>query len=164
MRLQQNINRLFTAIRQRFSHVPSCPPTKPAYRYPQEEYLGYFTSRESITKTKQEGKDSLDFKKGKQTFSIYANWYSSGFIYLQSLLEEGSHGDEDGYGVEPDIFVVAIINENGDVVLPFCLDDSREAQWTAYDCGIIPISINFSIAHEYERANNRKLDLDGGWY
>jgi len=48
---------------------------------------------------------------------IYANlkWISGNEIRVRKCLEQGYPGDEDGYGVEPDTWLVGTLNRNGNL-------------------------------------------------
>jgi hypothetical protein len=48
----------------------------------------------------------------------------SDVMYLMYCIEEGDCGDEDGYGVEPDTWIIAYVDRGGNFLVPFELGDS----------------------------------------
>lgn len=49
-------------------------------------------------------------------------------IELSCRIEEGDRGDEDGFGMEPDTWIIAYLNLNGGFVSPFSLSGSQVDQ------------------------------------
>ncbi len=71
-----------------------------------------------------EYQDFWDFEaKGIKEGVVYVNLdlASPDKIIVRKAIREGSHGDEDGYGVEPDTWVSAVLDRNGNFVQPFYL-------------------------------------------
>lgn len=48
----------------------------------------------------------------------------SDVMYLMYCIEEGDHGDEDGYGVEPDTWMASFVDRSGNFIVPFELANS----------------------------------------
>lgn len=61
--------------------------------------------------------------KGNKNGIVYVDLeqISSDKIVARTVAKEGSHGDEDGYGVEPDTWVSAVLDREGSFVQPFYL-------------------------------------------
>lgn len=47
-----------------------------------------------------------------------ASLLSDGTIYLSTFVEEGYMGDEDGFGVEPDDYLVGAVASDGTFITP----------------------------------------------
>lgn len=52
---------------------------------------------------------------------IYAHvkWLSDNEIKIMYCIEEGNRGDEDGFGVEPDIWILSALDRKGQLKYPF---------------------------------------------
>lgn len=49
-------------------------------------------------------------------------------IELSCCIEEGDRGDEDGFGIEPDTWIVGYLNLSGEFIIPFSLSGSQVHQ------------------------------------
>jgi len=74
----------------------------------------YFAYKYAIPKIIKEGK-------------IYATIKDEGFNLLSAIhcIKDGGRGDSDGYGVEPDTWIVAYLNMKKEFISPFALADSN---------------------------------------
>jgi len=57
--------------------------------------------------------------------STYIEWYDVGLIELLYCIKRGGNGDIDGYGVEPDIWIVDYLDFYGNFIFLFLLSDSE---------------------------------------
>lgn len=64
----------------------------------------------------------------KGVVEVYAKAIEFGLIEISKVIQEGDRGDSDGYGVEPDTWIVAYLNSKGEFVSPFSLCNSRSDQ------------------------------------
>lgn len=56
---------------------------------------------------------------------VYAKAIEFGLIEISKIIQEGDHGDSDGFGIEPNTWIMAYLNLRGEFVSPFSLQKSK---------------------------------------
>lgn len=114
--------------------------------------------------------DSLSFSEKVMRFSDVRKAVSSGSIYchvkgindgfnrfvyyeLTTCVEVGDHGDEYGFGVEPDTWAISYVGAGGKMLCRFCLGDEEEFRMATE---AIKIELDSRIPGDYS-FNGRKI-------
>ena len=83
----------------------------------------------------------------KGIVEVYAKAIEFGLIEISKVIQEGDRGDSEGFGVEPDTWIVAYLNRKGEFVSPFSLCNSKSNQniknWLV--AGINPLDENGTV-------------------
>jgi len=105
------------------------------------------------------------------------------FVYLEELnfglqkaskcIRDGGRGDEDGYGVEPDTWMVAYLNSDLKFVSPFALEDSsinrnianflEAGIYPFEDDGTVKIDPFYKVERDYRIPDCFKVLKDNNW-
>lgn len=98
-----------------------------------DKYATGHTGRVYIPVTGDSFDNSVAIQYGKQVHDFIQRGhiradaeYVDNVVKLAYCIEEGDHGDEDGFGVEPDTWIFAILDLNGKFIQRFGFEENYE--------------------------------------
>jgi hypothetical protein len=81
---------------------------------------------------------------------------------LMYCVEEGDHGDVDGFGVEPDTWIISWLDPEGNFITPFYLED--EPEYRKYHALAMRTKYSGVFGYEFIRFNDHKEIAITGYY